>query len=948
MFENLKDYFHTIFSSRIKVMIAVMIFFSGILVGRLFVLQMIRGAEYQTNYNLLVEKKETIDATRGNIYDRNGQLLAYNELAYAVTIEDNGSYSSKKEKNKSLNHDLAEIIRHLEKNGDAIDNNFGIILNSAGDYQFVDSGTALQRFRADVFGKATIDQLVEKNREGYNEIKATPDEVMEYLMGDTRYDVSPKYNKELRYKIAVLRYKMGLNSYQKYISTTIASNVSAQSVAYIKENQNELTGVEVEKKSVRKYVDSECFSHIIGYTGQISTEEYEKLSKKSDAYTLTDIIGKAGIEQYMNEQLAGTKGSETVYVDNVGNPIEVTDHVDAVSGNHVYLSIEKDLQVATYHLLEQEIAGILYSKIINTKEYHPSGDSAAKDIMVPIYDVYYALINNNLINIYHFDDSDASETERAVHSAYSSKKDQVMRELEQLLRASQPTVYDALSDEYQKYSTHIVTMLKSQGVFDANAIDTGDDMQKQWTSEKLSVNEYLTYAIEQNWIDITKYSTSSKYADVEELYDSLVDYILQALEEDSSFTKLVYKYVILQDYVSGNQLCAILYDQGVLPEDEATHRALLSGSISAFGFMKDKIKTLQITPGQLALEPCSGSSVIIDTKTGELLACVTYPGYDNNQLANSVDSSYYSYLSGSLSNPLYNHATQQRTAPGSTFKIVSATAGLSEGVITTTETIQDLGQYESVSNRPKCWFYPNGTHGFINVSQAIRDSCNYFFYEVGYRLAGSARYSDSAGIRRIQKYAALYGLDEETGIEIEENEPHIATEFPVMAAIGQSDNNYTTVSLARYATAVANNGTVYRLSLLREVEDSDGKTLESFGPQVRNQIDILSGGEWNALHSGMRMVVEELSSFDNFPVSVAGKTGTAEINNHPNHALFIGYAPYEDPQIAIATRIAYGYTSHNAADVSRSILAYYFNLLENPDIINGEASTVTTDNAVTD
>ena len=168
----------------------------------------------------------------------------------------------------------------------------------------------------------------------------------------------------------------------------------------------------------------------------------------------------------------------------------------------------------------------------------------------------------------------------------------------------------------------------------------------------------------------------------------------------------------------------------------------------------------------------------------------------------------YSYLTNSAANPLYNYATQQRTAPGSTFKIVSSTAGLAEGVITTTSEITDLGQYTKVSNNPKCWIYPSN-HGSINVSEAIRDSCNYFFYEVGWRLAGGdGAYDDVTGIKKITEYASLFGLDETTGVEIEENSPHIATEYPVMAAIGQSDNNFTTVGLARYATAIASRGTV--------------------------------------------------------------------------------------------------------------------------------------------
>lgn len=936
--EIIKDFLSNLLSSRIRVVSVAMIAFATVLISRLFYLQIINGSEYQDNYNLKLEKTETIPATRGNIYDRNGNLLAYNELVYAVTIQDNGTYSSKAERSKSLNTEIGRIVKKLEQNGDKIDNNFGIFIDSSGQYQFLSSGNSLQRFRADVFGRNSIDDLEYNEKLGFDEATATADQIIDYLQGEKVYNISKDYSKKLRYEIMVVRYNMGQNSYQKYISTVIASDVSDESVAFIKENINELTGVDVEQKSLRRYVDSEYFAHIIGYTGQISTSEYNELSKIDENVETTDVVGKSGIEKYMNDYLSGNKGYETIYVDSVGNTIAEGEYKASESGNDVYLSIDMDLQKAAYILLEQEIAGILYSKIENIKE---SNINSSSDVIVPIYDVYYSLIKNGLIDINAFYDTKASETEKTVLRAYQAKEKEVLSTLKTQLRVNNEVVYKDLPKEYQAYSTYIVTKLKSLGIFDSSAIDTSSDIQNSWTSEEMAVNKYLIYAIEQNWIDITKYESEAKYADTEELYNDLVDYVIDYLSTDSGFERLVYKYLLLDDGITGSQLCMILYDQGVLSKDDEDYTALSSGQITAFDFMKKKIKSLEITPGQIALDPCSGSTVMLDTKTGEILAMVTYPGYDNNKLANSVDSDYYAYLTNNAANPLYNYATQQRTAPGSTFKIVSSTAGLAEGVITTSSEINDLGQFTKVSNNPKCWIYPSN-HGSINVSEAIRDSCNYFFYEVGWRLAGGdGAYDDVTGIKKITEYASLFGLDETTGVEIEENSPHIATEYPVMAAIGQSDNNFTTVGLARYATAIASRGTVYNLTLLDSVRDSDGNVIEDYKPSVRNQVDVLNGAEWDAVHYGMRMVCESLSSFNGFSVEVAGKTGTAQqVSNRPNHALFIGFAPYNNPEVSIATRIAYGYTSHNAAEVSKDILAYYFGVTETEDILDGEANIV--------
>ena len=945
--EIIKDFLKNFLSSRIRVVSVAMIAFATVLISRLFYLQIINGSEYQDNYNLKLEKTETIPATRGNIYDRNGNLLAYNELVYAVTIQDNGTYSSKAERSESLNREIGRIVKKLEKNGDRIDNNFGIFIDSSGQYQFLSSGTSLQRFRADVFGKNSIDDLEYNEKLGFDEATATPDQIIDYLQGDKVYNISDKYSKKLKYEIMVVRYNMGQNSYQKYISTVIASDVSQESVAFIKENINELTGVDVEEKSLRRYVDSEYFAHIIGYTGQISTSEYKELSKTDENIEATDVVGKSGIEKYMNDYLSGTKGYETIYVDSVGNTIAEGEYKASESGNDVYLSIDMDLQKAAYILLEQEIAGILYSKIQNIKE---SNINSSSDVIVPIYDVYYSLIKNGLIDINAFYDANASDVEKTVLKAYTAKEKEVLKTLRTQLRANNEVVYKDLPKEYQAYSTYIVTKLKSLGVFDSSAIDTSSDVQTSWTSEEMAVNKYLIYAIEQNWIDITKYESEAKYADTEELYKDLVDYVIDYLSNDSNFEKLVYKYLLLDDGITGQQLCQILYEQEILSKDDEDYAAISGGKITAFDFMKKKIKSLEITPGQIGLDPCSGSTVMLDAKTGEILAMVTYPGYDNNKLANSVDSDYYAYLTNSSSNPLYNYATQQRTAPGSTFKIVSSTAGLSENVITTSSEIVDLGQFTKVSNNPKCWIYPSN-HGSINVSEAIRDSCNYFFYEVGWRLAGGdGAYDDVKGIDKITKYASLYGLDETTGIEIEENSPHIATEYPVMAAIGQSDNNYTTVGLARYATAIASKGNVYNLTLLDSVKDAEGNVIKNYKPSIRNTVDVLNSSEWDAIHYGMRMVCESLSSFNGFSVEVAGKTGTAQqVSNRPNHALFIGFAPYNNPEVSIATRIAYGYTSHNAAEVSKDILAYYFGVTETEDIIDGEANIVSnSENQITD
>lgn len=921
--------------SRLAVATVVMSLLFSVLLWRVFSLQVVNGQEYQDNSILRIIKERTLNSTRGNIYDRNGNLLAYNELAYSVTIEDNGTYSSTDKKNAALNAEIAQIITALEKNGDSIINDFKVDLNADGSYAFNVTGTSWKRFIADVYGATSYDDLEYDKKLGYDTSQATVEQVMEYLT-DNCYDIGEEYDAEMTYKICVVRFAMAQNAYQKYIATTIATNVSEESVAYIGEHSSELQGVEVLDDTIRKYNNSEYFASILGYTGKISSEEYAKLSETDDSYTLNDVVGKGGIEQYMDAYLKGEKGYEKLYVDYMGKAIEVIEREEPKAGANLYLSLDSELQIAVYNLLEQEIAGIVYSNI----------DNPSSDIPIPITDVYFALINNNVIDFTAFSDVNASSAEQSVRRIFEAREDTVKGELSAQLNGTAAINFADLGEEEQDYFSYIIRRLKRNGILIESNIDTTDEVYQKWQQGTTSPKDYLSHAISRNWIDITKFTVEEKYSDSTEIYDALCTYILEEIFYEKDFSKIIYEYLIKSDVISGTQLCLILFDQGVLPYDEDEIASLNNGSVTPVTFLKEKIRNLDITPAQLALDPCSGSCVVTDVKTGELLAMVSYPGYDSNRLANTVDAEYFNSLQEDKSLPQYNFATQQQTAPGSTFKMVTSSAGLSEGVITLGERIRDLGVYENISNHPRCWIFTSsgGTHGEINVSEALRDSCNYYYYEVGYRLSTNnytTSYSDELGISKIQKYAALFGLDERTGIEIEEAEPHIADKFPVMAAIGQSNNNYTTVQLARYVTAVANGGTVYEYTLLDHLEDADGNLLETYEPNVRNTIAELNSEEWNAIHYGMRMVVENTAEFGGFPITAAGKTGTAQENpKRANHALFVGYAPYENPEISIATRIPYGYTSHNAAKVSRNVFAYYFGVENEEELLSGQAEDV--------
>ena len=914
---DIKDFLKKFFSSRLFVLAAVFIVFFGIILARIFTLQVVNGKSYQENFSLKIQMKQPINAARGNIYDKNGKLLAYNELAYSISINDSTTYSSTKEKNKAVNAELAEILTVLKNNGETLNNDFKIDRKKDGTYSFNVSGSSLNRFRADVFGKSSADDLEYDKDTGIDEANATAEQIMEYLMGKDNFGISSKYDVDLAYRIVVVRYAMLGNRFARYKEVKIATDVSDKTVAYVNEHMDTLSGISVNEDMIRKYNYSEYFSSIIGYTGPISESEYTALHKKNKDYTQNDTVGKAGLEQYYETYLRGKNGEQKFYIDNVGRISEIISSTDSVAGDDLYLSIDADLQKATYLALQNEIAAIVYSNI-------KSGE-------IPINDVYTALIGNSVINTEHFSKAKASDTEKNVLSVFKSRQKTTLGKIKQELTSS-PEALNTMSDEVLDEFTYIISMLKDDQVLLKNEIDTSDSVYQKWKNQKISPKEYLSYCITQHWIDISQLNVDEKYADSTEVYDALCKYILKNIKTDTEFSKIIYQYMITRGEISPRQLCLILFDQGVLDYDDATVNKLKNGSLSPRDFLMKKIYNIEITPAQLALEPCTGSCVVTDEKTGEIRAMVSYPGYDSNKLANGVDSEYFASLQHDKSSPLLNYATQQKTAPGSTFKLVSATAGLAENVITTSDQIRCTGIYNDISNKPKCWIYP-GSHGLDNVSEAIRDSCNVFFYTVGNRLAQkkTGSYNDANGIDLIQKYAHIYGLDQKTGLEISESKSSVATKYPVMAAIGQSDNNYTTVALSRYVTAVAS-GKKYNYQLMNKIVDADGKTVKKYKADYEDISDTLTSSQWDAIHSGMREVVSTMDRFQGFDIPVAGKTGTAQQTGHANHGLFVGYAPYDDPEITIAVRIANGYSSHNAATAARNVISYYYKETSMKDI----------------
>ena len=344
----------------------------------------------------------------------------------------------------------------------------------------------------------------------------------------------------------------------------------------------------------------------------------------------------------------------------------------------------------------------------------------------------------------------------------------------------------------------------------------------------------------------------------------------------------------------------------------------------------------------------AGAAVVMNIKTGEVIAMASYPDYNPSDFVNGIDTNTWNYYINGDTKPLENKAISAMYSPGSTYKMVTAIAGLETGAITTKEKIRDTGIYRKYNSSWKCW--NSSGHGYLNVSEAIQHSCNYFFYEVGDRI----------GIDTLSKYSYYLGLGHKTGIELkgeisgvlasnqiaeQENRVWNPGET-ISAAIGQSYNTFTPLQMAKYVSKIANRGKKLDVTIVKSIVRPDGSEVprdeyegyvnDKLGLEQDN-IEEMSFKEENinAILEGMRGVTSEsggtaYSTFRDFNIEVGGKTGSAQTGiEGKTNAWFVGFAPFDDPEIAIVVFVRNGEHGSYTAEVARDIIAQYFGMNTN-------------------
>ena len=355
-----------------------------------------------------------------------------------------------------------------------------------------------------------------------------------------------------------------------------------------------------------------------------------------------------------------------------------------------------------------------------------------------------------------------------------------------------------------------------------------------------------------------------------------------------------------------------------------------------------------------------GAAVVMNVNTGEVLATASYPTYEPQWFVGGISQENWAYLRDDTRHPQLNKAIQSTYAPGSTFKMVTAIAGLETGVITTKEKINDTGIYKKYNSEWKCWYYTSyhRGHGYQNVTQALQHSCNYFFYETGDRM----------GIDNLSKYALHFGLGNKTGIELPNEKSGAAASKETYAkirngatmgpgdtlnaSIGQGDNNFTPMQIAKYISSIANGGTVVNPTIIKSVLNSDGTEVskDEIRKYTNEKLGIVDTDDGITIRDesievakeGMRMAASEAGGtayniFKNFNIEVAGKTGSAEAGKDSNgndlvNAWFVCFAPFDNPEVAVVVMIENGGHGNYAAEVARDVLIQYFGMNESTEV----------------
>lgn len=477
-----------------------------------------------------------------------------------------------------------------------------------------------------------------------------------------------------------------------------------------------------------------------------------------------------------------------------------------------------------------------------------------------------------------------------------------------------------------------------------------DLMLAKIKSGKININDLFASMIKNNVLSV------KKIFDDESIYGhELKNFVLKQdgnlnylnLDDQKKIRQIIFDG-LKKNNISLKLILYIMREQGIISGDD---NYFIKSTASKIFY--DKVDRGEIKVDFFNFDPCTASAIVLDVDNGDVLAAVNYPSYDSNKLLGNQANEYFNKILFAANTPMVNRVFMEPRAPGSTFKMITALAGLEKGVININTNIYDELSFKK-AGRPYCKCWARSSHGSLDVAHALEVSCNYFFCETAYRLGNSKNNNLLDGISDLNYYMREFGLDDRTGVEIGElydfSEPGVSNiSSPdykskvknawydgdtVRTAIGQAKNNYTAANMAKYINTLASGGKRFKLNLAKKLIDCKGNLVKDFEPILEKELNVKQKN-LDAVYKGMLLVTggnrgTGRAVFKDFDIKVAGKTGTAqENNNRPDHVSFGGFAPFEEPRIAVYVLVPFGDTklmSAPASKIAREIMSYYFKL----------------------
>lgn len=886
----------------LAILFAVILYF---LWSNLFRLQVLEPGSYDDLSADTYVRTVMTDGTRGDIYDRYGRPLAYNEYTWFLYYDS----SQEVEDLNGLCHRISQFFLEYGIH-DAL--TLAISYSEEQGFYFLsdfqDSAILRQLFLAEIYSKSSS-QLTAQEKQ------TTAEEAYLYMRDELFEIPQDTYSVAETLEIMKYRYAIYIQRFQTDTPILIAEDIPENLRVSMLERSQDYPGFTFQPEENRVYPGGESFSHIVGYMSSIPESELN--TYEENGYDPDDRIGIEGLEAAYESSLHGTQGMiEITYSSVTDEELSRETVQEATKGNDIYLTIDMDLQQEAYDILFEKVKSLLIDKITGISSSDGSSYTAG--------DVLISLMDNG-----YFDPDQLLTVEGAYGESFCTAYEQMSQSAVSQLRSAimdQDLLIREYSDDLsQIYNAWIEIMRDAEGVLSHEYQNAGAFYEEYAAGEK-SAYEFLEYCIYNNILDLEQFGLEHEM-DVEVIIQSFLDQEFENLLDNNAFQEIIYERILADGMFSEENFMLLLQDASILSSDDGSRSSLLNGTATAEDVLIQKIQADELTPSDIHLDPCSGSAVITDTQSGEVLAMVSYPSYDNNRITS--DSTYYNQIINNQSSPLLFRALQENRAPGSTYKMCTAIASLEEEVTTVSETIYDDYQFMLANSVDKPVCHSTVSHGNVNMVEALRVSCNYYFYTMGYRLSEpvNEEFDDAVGLEKMAYYARELGLATKTNIELPEAAPSTSDQDAVRSAIGQGANSFTSANINRYTSTLANDGTVYNLYLVDHISNYAGDVIYQTKPVVDHQANV-SQSSFDTVREGMVAMAESTQQLVEFMangISVAGKTGTAqEINNRPPHALFTGYTNVENPEATITVVIPFGGGSYMAIDTFVRLSESYY------------------------